>query len=201
MKVFQTNFLRLVVLLLPTMLRRPAIIALLQGLVKPVISLQNRFNDSREANVYDVAHTGQVCHIKSVLNNYFELNYANGFEIEDVVTPGEWLMTYDEPGNIGEIPIIDDEQAYFIANDEASTGSVAEATGDEPGNTYEVILIGSREASAFLWDERIILAYTYTFIVFVPVEIFTNLALMPIVRTLVNKYRLVSRLPEYKIKL
>ena len=199
MRVFQTDFLRLAALLLPTMLRQPAALAFLRCLITPVVLSQSRFNDSREANLYDAAHTGQVCHIKSVLNDYFGLNYANGFEIEDVVAPGEWLMTYDETSDLKNlIPIVNDEAAYFIANKESSTTGTA--TGDEPGNVHEVVLIGSREASAYIWNERTILAYTYTFTVYVPIDVFSNSAQMSIVRTLVNKYRLVSRLPEYKIK-
>jgi hypothetical protein len=154
-------------MLLPTMLRQPAIKAMLRTMVMPVVLLQNRFDASRKANLYDVAHTGQVCHIKAVLNDYFGLNYSNGFEIEDVATPGEWLMTYNEASELEYlIPIVNNEP-----------------------NECE-----------WLWDEKVILVNTSAFFVFVPADIFNNSAQMSIVKTLVNKYRLVSRLPEYQIK-
>ena len=198
MKVFQTNFLRLAVLLIPTMLRKPAMVAMMRSFMKPFMLLQNRLNERREANMYNLMHTGQVCHIKAVLNDHFRLDYSNGFEIEDAGELGEWLMIYDE-GDERNV-IIDDEQAHFIINGDAAASTGLATTGDEPGKINEVILIGSREASALLWDERRILAHILAFMVFVPKEIFKDSFLMSVVRTLLNKYRLVSRSFDYTEK-
>jgi len=197
-KVFQTNFLRLAVLLIPTMLRKPAMIAMMRTLITPAILLQNSFNNRREANLYDLAHTGQVCHIKAVLDDCFGFDYLNGFEIEDASNIGEWLMIYDEGSE--QNVIIDDEQDHFILNGEATASKDLPVTGDEPGDINEVILIGSREASAFLWNEKMIFVDFRSFIVFVPEEIYKDDLKMPLVKTLVNKYRIVSRSPDYEIK-
>ena len=200
MKVFQTNFLHLAVLLIPTMLRKPAMVAMMRSFMKPFMLLQNRLNERREANMYNLMHTGQVCHIKSVLDDYFRLDYWDGFEIDDVITPGEWLMTYDEgdenPYHI--IPIVDDEFDCFIAY--GDTDENEKDTGDEPGDIHAVVILGINGASNYLWDEKIILYYTDTFTVYVPENIIGNTEYMTIVRTIVNKYRLASRSPEYQPK-
>ena len=201
MKVFQTNFLRLAVLLIPTMLRRPAMVAMMRSLMKPVMLLQNRLGEQRRENLYNLMHTGQVCHIKTVLNDYYVgYDYYTGFEIEDANAEGEWLMIYDEGGE--RDVIIDSEQDHFFIDDEATASTDLEATGDEPGDINKVTLIGSREASALLWSEKSMLVHTFSFVVFVPDELYNDSEL-PVIRRLVNKYRLVSRLPrkeDYRLK-
>jgi hypothetical protein len=200
MKVFQTNFLHLVVLLIPTMLRKPVMIAMMRVFMKPVMLLQNWFNEQRKANLYDLAHTGQVCHIKAVLNDRFGLDYSNGFEIEDAFNNRGWLMIHDE-GRIrdeGSEPdvIVDDKQVYSVMNGEATASKDLAVTGDEPGEVNKILTV-----SHLLWNEEMVFPDSRSFTVFVPGKIFDSKFLqMPLVRTLVNKYRIASRLPEYERK-
>ena len=56
----------------------------------------------------------------------------------------------------------------------------------------------AEEASHFLiFDESTITQMTHSFIVYVPQQCWAEL---PVIRTLVEKYRLVSRIPTYMIK-
>ncbi len=63
---------RLAVLLLPASLRQPRLTALAQVLVVPLSALHRRLTDYREAKDYRLRHTGQVCHLRAVLNDRFD---------------------------------------------------------------------------------------------------------------------------------
>lgn len=62
----------LTVQLIPTRLRKLVMKAWLQCLVAPVKWLYNKFMLNRTANLYDVAHNGQVCKLEAVLNDAFD---------------------------------------------------------------------------------------------------------------------------------
>lgn len=53
-------------------LRQTVQYAWLKVLVSPVVTIAGWFNTNREANEYDVAHNGQVCHLEGVLNDTFD---------------------------------------------------------------------------------------------------------------------------------
>ena len=93
----QIDYRKLAVLLLPTFLRRPAMIAILRALMYPLQSLHDRHQAARTQRLYELYHTSQICYIKDALNNEFGItDYANGFEIEDINAPGDWVFVYDE---------------------------------------------------------------------------------------------------------
>lgn len=197
MRVFQTDIRTMAVNLLPTVLRQAALIGFLRCLVLPVSTLQDKLLVYRNDTNFWLTHNGQVCHLKNVLNKYFHKTYADGFEIEDIVTPGLWLMVYDEIETFeNQHVIVEDEQTFLLVIDETPTGGSDVITEDEPSG----VMLGGDEAKALLWDEQTILMYTSTFIVFCPADVFAVEDYMRQVRTLVNKYRLVSRLPIYRLK-
>jgi len=57
---------------IPTMLRRPAIAAFAQILLKPIDFLYYRWSNWRIDNIYKLEHTGQVCSLEGSLNDLFD---------------------------------------------------------------------------------------------------------------------------------
>lgn len=102
----QIDYRKLVILLLPTFLRQPVLMAWLRAMAFPLQSLHDRHQAARTQRLYELRHTSQICYIKDALNNEFGItDYANGFEIEDINAPGDWVWIYDE-----NVDRFDDEQ-------------------------------------------------------------------------------------------
>lgn len=105
------DYRKLVILLLPTFLRGKTLIALLQVMVQPIQELHDRHQLNRELRMYELQHTGQVCHLKDALNREFRVgnysmdgnpDYAAGFDISDNNAIGNYVMVYDE-----EVPVFE----------------------------------------------------------------------------------------------
>lgn len=102
----QIDYRKLVILLLPTFLRQPVLMAWLRAMAYPLQQLHDRHQAARTQRLYELRHTSQICFIKDALNNEFGItDYANGFEIEDINAPGDWVWIYDE-----NVDRFDDEQ-------------------------------------------------------------------------------------------
>ena len=100
------DYRKFVILLLPTFLRRPVLMAWLRAMVYPLQQLHDRHQSARTQRLYELRHTSQICFIKDALNNEFCItDYATGFEIEDINAPGNWIWVYDE-----NVERFDDEQ-------------------------------------------------------------------------------------------
>lgn len=139
----EINYRKLTAMLLPTFLRRPLLLALLNVVARPLQQLHDRHQQARENRLYDLAHTGQVCHIKDALNHQFGVgnyaatpDYAAGFLIEDISAIGDWLLTYDEA------PAFDMDHLVLYDTD-----------------------------PTIAYDEEVILVQTKTFIVYVPADV------------------------------
>ena len=94
MTMFQIDFKKLVLLLLPTFLRRERIVAFLNVLTAPVASLFNLFDANREGNLYRLRTNGQVCYLRRALNDAFP-DAGGQIRIEDIRS-GNWVMALDE---------------------------------------------------------------------------------------------------------
>ena len=91
------DYRKLVILLLPTFLRRPVLMAWLRAMAYPLQQLHDRHQSARTQRLYELHHTSQICYIKDALNNEFGItDYADGVEIEDINAPGNWIWVYDE---------------------------------------------------------------------------------------------------------
>ncbi len=62
----------LVIQLLPTFLRKRVMIDYLTVMVSPINKLYNEWYQLRLDNLYKIAHTGQVCYLRKVLNDMFD---------------------------------------------------------------------------------------------------------------------------------
>lgn len=68
---YNIDYKRLVVLLLPSFLRRPMLVSYLHVLVTPVGNLYQKWIGFRAENLYKIEHTGQVYSLENVLNDAF----------------------------------------------------------------------------------------------------------------------------------
>ncbi len=161
----QIDYRKLAILLLPTFLRRPVLMAWLRAMVHPLQQLHDRHQAARTQRLYELHHTSQICYIKDALNNEFGItDYATGFEIEDIDAPGNWVWIYNEKdpeGNI--IDNYNDAQHKLF---------------DNPTLIYGISSI---------------IIPTSTFYVIVPSSIERNETNDARIRSIVNKYRLASR--------
>ena len=66
------NIDKLVVLLLPTFLRKPKLVAWLRTLATPLHKLLYDFQQARTADLYNLAHNSQGCYLLKALNDEFD---------------------------------------------------------------------------------------------------------------------------------
>jgi hypothetical protein len=91
-------------------LRLPKLMAFVYSAVKPMISLHYNWGRNREANLYRLAHTGQVCYLRKALNDSFDVDlrriYIDGTGGAAgktyIYTPGE-----EQPKYLGKIYLRD----------------------------------------------------------------------------------------------
>ncbi len=71
-KYYKINFDKLAIMMLPTMLRNYVMIAFAQVVLSPINWLYNQFIKYRDANLYNLSITPQVCCIEKALNDRFD---------------------------------------------------------------------------------------------------------------------------------
>lgn len=127
MRLFQIDYRRLVVLLLPTFLRRSRMYAFLTGMVFGVEELHRRFTRSRDANLLRLRRNGQVCYLRALLNDELDA-VQRRIRLDDASQPGEWVMIYDE--NASYQTLVGSERGYggnpisnSISNVDSQSGS------------------------------------------------------------------------------
>lgn len=74
---FRIDFLRFAFLLLPSALRKPLIKAFINAFCEPVILMYQLFADRREANIYRLNITPQVCFLEKALNDRFDPSWRD----------------------------------------------------------------------------------------------------------------------------
>ena len=81
--MYNFNIDKLLVLLTPTFLRKPKMVAWLRALAIPLNKLLYQFQQARESDLYNLAHNSQVCYLRKSLNDEFdkvkrEINIEDG---------------------------------------------------------------------------------------------------------------------------
>jgi len=116
-RIYIVDYKRLIVLLLPTFLRRPILFGLLKSLVCPIVTLHDQFTAQRGINIYQANHTGQVCYLRGMLNDAFDNNQRRIY-IADAEPLG-WTMLYKKVlfSEIGG------KQPIMIGRSDSSTSS------------------------------------------------------------------------------
>ena len=70
--MYNLNIDKLLVLLTPTFLRKPKLVAWLRTLATPLHKLLYEFHRARQDNLYNLAHNSQVCYLRKALNDKFD---------------------------------------------------------------------------------------------------------------------------------
>jgi len=70
--MYNLNIDKLLVLLTPTFLRKPKLVAWLRMLATPLHKLLYDFQRARQADLYNLAHNSQVCYLRKALNDEFD---------------------------------------------------------------------------------------------------------------------------------
>lgn len=122
MRIYQINYSKLVLLLLPTFLRQNVIVALLSALTSPIRTLYNSFIQYKDNTLQELEVTPQVFSLRNTLNRAYTLQ--EGFIIEDYVKQGEWLIVYDEIEYRSELLVIVEDDAYRRIDDESTLQQV-----------------------------------------------------------------------------
>ncbi len=109
-KVYDIDVKKLSVLLLPTFLRKPKMVAWLHSLVTPLVSLHYVFMQKRAADLYNLNHNGQVCYLRGALNDAFDVELrriqitdGNRYKRQYIYTEGE-----NKPKYLGTMYLHDD---------------------------------------------------------------------------------------------
>lgn len=95
MKLYQIDYKRLVLLLLPTFLRKTRIFAFLTSLVFSVSELHVKFLKNRDANLLRIRRNGQICYLCGMLNDELD-PIERRIIITDGDVEGDWVFTMDE---------------------------------------------------------------------------------------------------------
>ncbi|WP_124019534.1 hypothetical protein [Flavobacterium laiguense] len=69
---YKIDFNRLILLLLPTFLRKPVLFGYLKALVSPIASLHYRWSRMREENLKKLSYNSQRCYLRGVLNDRYD---------------------------------------------------------------------------------------------------------------------------------
>jgi hypothetical protein len=108
---FNINYNQLALLLLPTFLRKPVIVAYIQSLLVPIDKLYYKWSVFRVDNLYRIKHTGQVFSLRKSLNDRFDpvqrriyITDGNFYDTTYIYTEAEgqdvWLYTEAEAGTL-----------------------------------------------------------------------------------------------------
>ncbi|MEG2276686.1 MAG: hypothetical protein RSA53_05555 [Odoribacter sp.] len=95
MKLFQIDYKRLVLLLLPTFLRQPRLFAFLNALTFSVSELYIRFIKNREVHLLRLKRNGQVCYLRGLLNDELDPEQRR-ITVTDGIQEGDWVFAMDE---------------------------------------------------------------------------------------------------------
>ena len=70
--IYDIDFKNLVNWLVPEVLHKPRLMALVSALVTPVVFLHNQFKTNRDNNLYKLLITPQVCYMEMALNDKYD---------------------------------------------------------------------------------------------------------------------------------
>lgn len=95
MRQYLIDYKKWTALLLPTMLRKPLLMVLLQCATVRIRQKHSELLQKREDNLYRLHHTGQVCYLRAALNDAFAGRSCD-FVIEDSEVTSEWIYVLSE---------------------------------------------------------------------------------------------------------
>jgi hypothetical protein len=102
---YKVDYKKLAILMLPSFLRKPILVAYLQSLLVPIDSLYYQWSVFRNDNIYKMQHNGQICYLRKALNDKFDpslrriwIGNGNRYERQYLYTTPE-----DRPKYLGKM--------------------------------------------------------------------------------------------------
>lgn len=93
---YEVDYNRLAVLLTPSFLRKPIMIAYVQSLLSPIGALHYQWLQKREFDWYRLKHNGQRCKLRKVLNDQLDARWRRIYIGEGNSFPQEYIYTEQE---------------------------------------------------------------------------------------------------------
>jgi hypothetical protein len=121
MNWFKIDYYKLVKQLLPVMLRQPVIVALLETMVSPIDALYGLFRTNRDAGLYRLGITPQVCYLEKALNDRFDYSDRHIYITDGVYYDSLYLFTDGE--NLDEYIYTDGENDALYLYTRGETGA------------------------------------------------------------------------------
>ena len=169
--MFDIDFKRLVLQLLPTFYRQPLIFGVLRAALVGLQAVYDDFMEARRAHIYRLTHNGQVCYLRAVLNDAFKSSTGAKFDILTLERDGDWLYAITEAGT--RLTLATSEDRY-----------------NENGEYQD-----DKTTVPVLSNEAMLTMEQNEFIVAVPADLWqTSLA---DIKALVDKYKLISKRANY----
>lgn len=100
------EFWRFAVLLMPTMLRQPTMVALLRAMVHPVMITHVQWATYRNAVNYRIEHNGQTCSLEGMLNDAWDADLRRIYITDNEMIPLQeflWVESEDKPIWLGTV--------------------------------------------------------------------------------------------------
>ena len=86
------NFHRLGASMLPVHMRQPRMLATVKALVSPLYVVQRLFLAYRDEVIYKINHNGQVCYLRGVLNDSFDMTERRIQVVDNI--KNDFLLLY-----------------------------------------------------------------------------------------------------------
>lgn len=112
---YNVNVRKLALLLLPTFLRRPLLVALTCAAVSPLGYIHNLFAKFRGATSYTLTHNGQACYLRAVLNDYFDEGLRRITVTDPASSAGLLLIYHRQTDREVLVPIRSSDRTMLIS--------------------------------------------------------------------------------------
>jgi len=98
---YKVDFDKLILLLLPTFLRKPVLFGYIKALIAPIASLHYKWSKMREDTLKKLSYNSQRCYLRGVLNDRYDpvlrritLERTGNKEQDYIYTPAENMPIY-----------------------------------------------------------------------------------------------------------
>jgi len=172
--ILNISFSKLVVDKLPTFLRFQRVFAFLEASITPLETLLDDFKKSRADNIYKITMNGQVCHLRGLLNDNFDIELRR-IKIVDGET-SDWLTLWRED----TFSENDNGQPIWV---QKATSVTTDALGNKTYHNNNAVLIYKQGAVGSIG---------YDFVIKIPKELQGKID-EDRLKSLVNFYKLASK--------
>ncbi len=93
---YKVDWDKLILLLLPTFLRKPILFGYIRALVSPIASLHYNWEQMRAANLLILSYNGQRCYLRKALNDRFDPELRRIFIAETIQAEQDFIYTSAE---------------------------------------------------------------------------------------------------------